>query len=242
MDRMSLREAAERTYRSVTTLRRYIRSGRLLAHKDNGRYGPEYFVRPADLERAGLVVDALPEPSPTDERPTAIARRSGPTSAPAPAVTVEVVPVPLYQELQYKHEQLLVQYGMMRAGGLRAVELRDRLESRERELAAVREERDALRERLREDAERHEAELRSLRFELEGRALEIEALRDKVRTLELLTRNRMTSESIDDQFGNVVRQLRRVEQRAAEERDRRQAPATVRRPWLVRDVPPGADH
>ena len=33
MERMTLREAAGRTSRSVTTLRRYIRSGRLAAEK-----------------------------------------------------------------------------------------------------------------------------------------------------------------------------------------------------------------
>ena len=33
MDRMTLREAAEKTSRSITTLRRYIRSGRLHAEK-----------------------------------------------------------------------------------------------------------------------------------------------------------------------------------------------------------------
>ena len=49
MDRMTLREAAERTSRSITTLRRYIRSGRLHAEKRYGRFGPEYFVAEADL-------------------------------------------------------------------------------------------------------------------------------------------------------------------------------------------------
>jgi len=37
---MTLREAAERTDRSVTTLRRYIRNGRLRAEMREGRYDP----------------------------------------------------------------------------------------------------------------------------------------------------------------------------------------------------------
>jgi hypothetical protein len=44
MERMTLREAAARSSRSITTLRRYIRSGRLHAEKRYGRYGPEYYV------------------------------------------------------------------------------------------------------------------------------------------------------------------------------------------------------
>ena len=53
MERISLREAAEKTARSVTTLRRYIRSGRLRADKLPGRFGPEYFVTAEQLEAAG---------------------------------------------------------------------------------------------------------------------------------------------------------------------------------------------
>ena len=35
----------------------------------------------------------------------------------------ETIPIRLFEDLQMKHEQLLVQYGMVRAGGLRAMEL-----------------------------------------------------------------------------------------------------------------------
>ena len=52
---MTLREAAERTSRSITTLRRYIRAGRLRAEKRHGRFGPEYYVSAAELIQAGLI-------------------------------------------------------------------------------------------------------------------------------------------------------------------------------------------
>src|SRR5262245_36346469 len=101
---MTLREAAERTDRSVTTLRRYIRSGRLRAEMREGRYGPEYFVSAQDLSEAGLAARST----------TALALAPA-SEALLDRLARETVPAPLYQELQMKHEQLLVQYGMVRA-------------------------------------------------------------------------------------------------------------------------------
>lgn len=234
MDRMNLREAAQRTCRSVTTLRRYIRSGRLHAEKQDGRYGPEYFVRTSDLLEAGLFVDgpagargAEPDSGALERRPAG--RLAGP---PPPA---DAVPAMLYQELFLKHEQLLVQYGMMRAGGMRAIELRDQLEERTEELDRRTAELRSLQARRDADVAALEKSVREANFELEGRSLEIAALQEKVRALELLTRNQVTNESIDDQYRNLVRQLHRVERHASG--TNRQAPETRRRPWLVRDVP-----
>jgi hypothetical protein len=249
MERMNLREAAERTYRSVTTLRRYIRSGRLRAEKRDGRYGPEYFVREADLEEAGLFVEDI-EPEETETKDTRLERR--PAAPPAHRVSAaDAVPLSLFQELQWKHEQLLVQYGMMRAGGLRAVELREQLAEREREIERLEQEARRLRNSASEATRSLQAELRETRFELEGRTLEAAALREKVRALEMLTRNQVTSESIEDQYRELFRQVRRVGRRSSssstpresergnsEERPAARSP----RPWLVRDVPPDGDH
>ncbi len=48
METMTLREAAKRTSRSVTTLRRYIRNGRLAARKRPGRFGGFEFFEACD--------------------------------------------------------------------------------------------------------------------------------------------------------------------------------------------------
>ncbi len=204
---MTLREAAERAGVSVTTLRRYIRAGRLQADKRDGRFGPEYTVSEDELTAAGLDLGPL-------DAPRALVRRGTPSSsiAPAredegrPALLRDVVPLVLFQELQMKHEQLLVQYGMMRAGGLRTMELQAEIESRNRELEGARE---SVR-RLRHDAEAQAGRLREATLELHGRGLEIDALREKVRALEMLTRNAVTTEAIDKQFRAVVDQTRRV--------------------------------
>ncbi len=211
MGRMTLREAADRAGMSVTTLRRYIRAGRLAADKRDGRFGPEYCLSIEDLAAAGL--DAVPLAA-----PRALARRSPNGSAAAlreeaagPPGLYDVVPLGLFQELQMKHEQLLVQYGMVRAGGLRAMEQQAELEASNRELEATR---DSVR-RLRRDAEAQTSRLRQATLELEGRALEIEALREKVRALEMLTRNAVTTEAIDKQFRAVLDQTRRVDELAS---------------------------
>jgi len=95
---------------------------------------------------------------------------------------------------------------MMRAGGLRTMELQAEIESRNRELEGARE---SVR-RLRHDAEAQAGRLREATLELHGRGLEIDALREKVRALEMLTRNAVTTEAIDKQFRAVVDQTRRV--------------------------------
>ena len=94
------------------------------AQKRIGRFGPEYFVSDEQLTAAGLEL--------RDERPAAPAAVD---RAPAPLPPSHYsVPVTLFQELQMKHEQLLVQYGMVRVGGMRVLELRSELEAKKREL------------------------------------------------------------------------------------------------------------
>lgn len=208
MQRMTLREAAERTERSVTTLRRYIRLGRLRADKQHGRFGPEYFVTAEDLAEARLA----PQPDPPAELPARRRPPGRPTAEGAGLTLAQAVPLTLFQELQLKHEQLLVQYGMVRAGGLRALELKAELESRQRQIEEQQREIARLRERSGEAAAGLRDELRRARIEVEGRDLEIAALHEKVRALEMLTRNAVTSESIEKQFNDVMRQAQRVEE------------------------------
>lgn len=196
MERMNLRQAAASCSRSITTLRRYIRSGRLHAEKREGRFGPEYFVTADDLTSAGLETGA-------DSKPKALATRHGAepgSELPMPGV----VPMVLYQELQMKHEQLLVQYGMLRAGGLQALGRQNEVESGQKQLEALRTENSRLRRQLQE-----------ANLELEGKSLEVEALLEKVRSLEMLSRNAVTNETIEKQFSQVIDQSRKVDELAS---------------------------
>lgn len=216
---MTLREAAERTSRSVTTLRRYIRSGRLRAEKKAGRYGPEYFVSEDDLAAAGLKLGpgtSLVPQAPRPLAPDALDR-----------VLRESVPLGLYQELHMKHEQLLVQYGMVRAGGLRMLELRSELDAKRRQLEDALAEIARLKDRPHRELAILRKKLREAELELEGRRLEGAALREKIRGLELLTRNAVTTESIERQFQDLVEQIRHVDELGAP----RQGGGAVRGPW-----------
>jgi DNA repair exonuclease SbcCD ATPase subunit len=208
VERMTLREAAERSSRSITTLRRYIRSGRLHAEKRYGRFGPEYFVSEQDLADAGL--DSEPR-----EESQALVGASAARREPTRAGELvydrhlfrEIVPLTLYQDLQMKHEQLLVQYGMVRAGGLRAIELRSDLEQTRNQLEQAEAAAETARGRHAGELSRLKQQLHAAQLELQGRQLEIDALHEKVRALEMLTRNAVTNETLD-------RQLKRLEEQA----------------------------
>ncbi len=232
MERLSLREAADLASRSVTTLRRYIRSGRLRAEKRPGRFGPEYFVSPGDLAACGLPLENGEPPSPA---PLAV-RPVPPVPAPSPAPSPsEAVPASLFRELQMKHEQLLVQYGMMRVAGVRTLETQADLEASRREAEDLRAQLARVKERRGLDEQATEQRLRQAELELEGLRLDNAALREKVRGLEMITRNAITNETIDRQFSEVIHQARRVGRLAAEHDAAR--PAPLRRP----PAPPRAD-
>lgn len=237
MERISLRDAADRTARSVTTLRRYIRSGRLLAEKLPGRFGPEYVVTVDQLHAAGLDAQAAESQALATTR----AATAGAALSPRPAaetslapwdrVLRESVPITLFQELQLKHEQLLVQYGMVRAGGLRVLEMQAELEARRRQIEDAQAENTRVKERLAREAGELRKRLREAELELEGRRIEAAALREKVRGLEMLTRNSVTNEAIDQQFSDVMDQIRRVDRLTAEQDLKEAAPPA---PWPPR--------
>ena len=172
MERITLREASERTSRSITTLRRYIRSGRLHAEKRDGRFGPEYFVSEEDLAGAGLARDAGDA--------ALVTRREQRSLTPTSAPRADGVPLTLYQELQMKHEQLLVQYGMIRAGGMRAMELQNENQALKRQLDERTSHLERGRRRTSGETSALKRELRAAYLELEGRALQIAALKAKV--------------------------------------------------------------
>ena len=240
MERLSLREAAVRTARSVTTLRRYVRGGRLAAEKLPGRFGPEYFVTWTDLEAAGLSANGTPAARPDPAPPSAALVGPGThavPSAPLDRVLRETVPVSLFQDLQMKHEQLLVQYGMVRAGGLRVLEMQSELEARRHQLDEAQAETARVKERVAREAGELRKRLREAELELEGRRVEAAALREKVRALEMLTRNTVTNEAIERQFAEVMEQVRRVDRLTAEHEV--VEPGT---PWPRRGPAPDPEH
>jgi hypothetical protein len=234
MEHMTLREAAERSSRSITTLRRYIRSGRLHAEKRDGRFGPEYYVSTEDLIEAGL------DPETWTHASRNVPGRSVPevrrTALPAPFRAQESVPLGLYHEILMKHEQLLVQYGMLRAGGLREDGPGDgtsmrALEQSRAEVARVKDELDA-------ERRSHREAMDGLRKELEGREVEVAALQEKVRALEMMTRNSVTNEAIDRQFQQLHEQARKVDALQS----RRKWTADERTAWRPASPPESADH
>jgi len=247
MERINLREAARRTARSVTTLRRHIRSGSLVADKLPGRFGPEYFVTVDQLAAAGLdalhpgavVQDTARAESPGSALATRSASALSLASAPLDRVLRESVPISLFQELQLKHEQLLVQYGMVRAGGLRVLDMQAELETRRRQIEEAQAENTRVKERLAREAGELRKRLREAELELEAKRLESAALREKVRGLEMLTRNRVTNDEIDRQFSDVMEQMRRVDRLTAEQGVKDEA---SRGPWQERRPHPDPEH
>jgi hypothetical protein len=208
MERMTLREAAQHTARSITTLRRYIRSGRLHADKRFGRFGPEYYLSPQDLAEAGLSVK---RPSGGDLPVVAKLGVAPPPTAVTHEQIAHSIPISLYQELQMKHEQLLVQYGMIRVAGMRSMDLQRRLDGAREKLTKLQERRGREGRLQGRQDEQLGRQLREAHLELEGRALEVLALKEKVRGLEMLTRNEITNETIDKQFTEIVDQSKRLQ-------------------------------
>ncbi len=126
-----------------------------------------------------------------------------------------------------KHEQLLVQYGMVRACGLRSMEVQAELESKRRELAGSRQEAARLRERFARETALLRRSLREAELEVQGRGLEIAALREKIRALELLTRTPAPPDAIERQFAQLGEQLRVVDRLSSRQRDDSTAPPRI---------------
>ena len=233
---MTLRQAAQRTSRSITTLRRYIRSGRLEAQKKPGRFGPEYFVSEQALADAGLQANAEKRPTALVQRPSRELARAESESRIAERLLRDSVPISLYQELQMKHEQLLVQYGMVRAAGTKVLDLRADVEEKQRQLEDAQRRAKALSRRLAEETSLLERQLREAELEQKGRGLEIAALKEKVRGLEMFTRNARTSATVEQKYREIMDQTRRVKRLSSSQST--ESGAFSRRP----DKPADQDH
>jgi predicted nuclease with TOPRIM domain len=110
---------------------------------------------------------------------------------------------------------MLVQYGMMRAGGLRTIELQAEIDARRRQIDESHAEATRLKDRLARESSELARKVREYELESEGLRVENAALREKVRALELLTRNAVTTETIDRKYEEVMDQMRRVDRLVA---------------------------
>jgi excisionase family DNA binding protein len=172
MPDLTIREASRLIGRTPATLRRYIRSGRLHAEKEVGKFGEEYRIRRDDLLSLGFT-PADPGDAPSES----LVRAS---SAP-PALPAEAVPISLYNELLMKHEQILVQYGMIRAGGQKLLEFKADAEQKTEELQRQQERYQALRQRAMKEIGLLRKRLREMEIALEERNIAVAVLEERVK-------------------------------------------------------------
>jgi len=173
MTDLTIREASRLIGRTPATLRRYIRSGRLPAAKEEGKFGEEYRIRREDLLALGFT-PANPEETGSE----ALVRSD---AAPPSRVPQDVVPISLYNELLMKHEQILVQYGMIRAGGQKLLEFKADSEAKTEEIRRHQERYQALRQRALKEIALLRKRLRESEIALEERRIEVAVLEERLR-------------------------------------------------------------
>ncbi len=202
MSDLTIREASQLIGRTAATIRRYIRSGRLKADKEVGKFGEEYRIRRDDLLALGF------SPADPDERPSTelvLASNDPPPLAPTVAV-----PISLYNELLMKHEQLLVQYGMIRAGGQKLFEYKAEAEARVGELARAEERYQLLRARVVREIGLLRKRLRQSEAQVEERKIEITLLEDKIRRLEVAAAGAATHEGFETRITEIREKERSI--------------------------------
>jgi excisionase family DNA binding protein len=201
MKTLTIRQASEVMGRAPATIRRYIKSGRLPAEKEQGKFGEEFRIKSEDLHALGLAREENPLPGPDPERRPLPVRW-------APSEDGErLVPRDLYSELVMKHERLLVQYGMVRAGGVKLLEARADLEMKDSLLADREREIRELKERSEKEIGFLQNHLRQAEIEIEDRNIEIALLQEKLRRVELASASSEAVRSFDEE----VRTLRELD-------------------------------
>jgi predicted transcriptional regulator len=205
MTLLTIREASLLIGRTPATVRRYIRSGRLKAGKEVGKFGEEYKIRREDLLALGVAVPSTDLPALRDQ-------------APPPATFAEVqpaegtVPVSLFNELLMKHEQLLVQYGMIRAGGQKLLEFKADAEAKEQELGRARDRYEALRARAVKEIRFLRKHLRQAEIEIEDRNIEIVLLQEKIKRLEMAAASAASIDTFDQKVVEIRQKEHAIEQ------------------------------
>jgi len=203
---LTIREASQLVGRTPATIRRYIRSGRLKADKELGKFGEEYKIRREDLLALGLAAQSdLP------------AR----TAASVPAALEQepreaMVPVSLFNDLLMKHEQILVQYGMIRAGGQKLLEYKAAAESREDDLRRAEDRYQALRSRAVKEIQFLRKHMREAEIEVEERNIEITLLQEKIKRLELAAAHAASVDTFDRSLVEIRQKEREIAQMETE--------------------------
>ncbi|MBI4169099.1 MAG: helix-turn-helix domain-containing protein [Acidobacteria bacterium] len=201
MTLLTIREAAQLVGRTPATIRRYIRSGRLAAAKETGKFGEEYRIRREDLLALGFA------PTAAETRTELVL-----SAAPPPASMESMVPASLFNDLLMKHEQMLVQYGMIRAGGQKLLEYKAEAEAKDEALNRASEGYRALRARAVKEIRFLRKHLRQAEIEVEDRNIEIVLLQEKVKRLEKAAANAASIDSFDKKVVEIRQKERAIAQ------------------------------
>jgi len=197
---LTIREASQLIGRTPATVRRYIRSGRLKADKEIGKFGEEYKIRREDLLALGF---PAPSELPARVEPSVpSARESGPRDM--------MVPAALFNDLLMKHEQLLVQYGMIRAGGQKLLEFKAAAETGEEELQKAEERYQTLRARAIREIQFLRKHMREAEIEVEERNIEITLLQEKIKRLDMAAAHAASVETFDRSVEEIRQKEREI--------------------------------
>ena len=224
MKTMTIREASQAIGRAPATIRRYIKSGRLPAEKERGKFGVEFRIRAEDLHSLGVVRDESLAVREVQAEPH-------PVRSVVEEISQRYVPRELYSELTMKHERLLVQYGMIRAGGAKMMEYRAEAEMKDSLLADREREIREIRERSEKEISFLQNHLRQAEIEIEDRNIEIALLQEKVRRLEVGALGAAAVRSFDEE----VRSIRDQEARVAEVPAESSSAADIRKLDVLQD-------
>ena len=204
---LTIREASRLIGRTPATVRRYIRSGRLRAEKEIGKFGEEYKIRREDLLALGFSADG--------ELPVRVVQEL--PEARGQAAREVMVPSSLYNELLLKHEQLLVQYGMIRAGGQKLLEYKAVAETKDDELQKAEDRYQSLRARAIKEIQFLRKHLREAELEVEERNIEITLLQEKIKRLEAAAAHAATDDGFDKNIVEIRQKERDIAQIEAED-------------------------
>ena len=203
---LTIREASQLVGRTPATIRRYIRSGRLKADKELGKFGEEYKIRREDLLALGLAAQSDLPARTAPSVPAALEQE--PREA--------MVPVSLFNDLLMKHEQILVQYGMIRAGGQKLLEYKAAAESREDDLRRAEDRYQALRSRAVKEIQFLRKHMREAEIEVEERNIEITLLQEKIKRLELAAAHAASVDTFDRSLVEIRQKEREIAQMETE--------------------------
>jgi excisionase family DNA binding protein len=219
---LTIREAALLIGRTPATVRRYIRSGRLSAQKAEGKFGEEYKIRREDL--AALGFSELPVKS------SEALQKTQPPPPPVHAGEV-MVPISVYNELLMKHEQMLVQYGMIRAGGQKLLEFKVDAETKGEDLRRAQDRYQALRVRAAKEIKFLRKHMRQAEIEIEERNIEITLLQEKVKRLDRAAAGAASVEDFESQVTEIRQKQRAVSELEAPD-SRASAPFASPETWM----------